>query len=95
MQLFYIGFAQAHCTKVQPLTKALLALTDSHSPSRVRVNNAVSNAEGFDEIWNCRKETETKKNESQETVGAKNQDGDLNEPGSSAEDMSREVCTMW
>lgn len=52
-QLFFVSFAQAWCVKARPETERVLALTDTHSPPRYRVNGTLINTAAFGEAFAC------------------------------------------
>jgi putative endopeptidase len=52
-QLFFLGFAQSWCSISTPELEQLRLKTDSHSPSRYRVNTALSNVPAFAEAYSC------------------------------------------
>ncbi|XP_011877725.1 PREDICTED: endothelin-converting enzyme 1-like [Vollenhovia emeryi] len=52
-QLFYLAYAQTHCTKL-PLTSSYVSLYESEDlPSRIRVFVSASNSKLLAEAWNC------------------------------------------
>jgi len=53
-QRFFVGFAQWACENQRPENARLLAITDSHSPSRWRVNGVVANMPEFERAFACR-----------------------------------------
>ena len=53
-QLFFLGFAQGWCTLSTDESRRLLAMIDSHSPPRERVNVPLAHFPGFWEAWQCR-----------------------------------------
>ncbi|CAG2178069.1 unnamed protein product [Oppiella nova] len=52
-QLFWVSSAVQYCSKATDQYLALQVMTDSHSPSRQRVNGVVSNSEDFSRLFNC------------------------------------------
>ncbi|HET6582972.1 MAG TPA: M13 family metallopeptidase [Nannocystaceae bacterium] len=52
-QLFFVAFGQIWCTNATPETERVLALTDSHSHPRYRVNGPLSNFPEFGEAFSC------------------------------------------
>jgi endothelin-converting enzyme/putative endopeptidase len=52
-QQFFLGFAQAWCTKMRPETARLRAATDSHSPPYWRVNGPLGNLDEFRIAFSC------------------------------------------
>jgi endothelin-converting enzyme/putative endopeptidase len=52
-QQFFVGLAQAWCSKTREPFARMLAVTDSHSPPRYRVNGAVSNLPEFATAFAC------------------------------------------
>ena len=52
-QLFFLGYAQSHCSNIHPKMETLLSMTDQHSPMKIRVNNAVKNMPQFSRAWQC------------------------------------------
>jgi endothelin-converting enzyme/putative endopeptidase len=52
-QLFFVGYAQAWCTKVRPELARLRARIDPHSPARWRVNGPLSNLPEFAAAFAC------------------------------------------
>jgi putative endopeptidase len=53
-QQFFLGFAQAWCTKMRPETARLRAATDAHSPPYWRVNGPLGNLDAFRKAFSCR-----------------------------------------
>src|SRR5262249_43974458 len=53
-QRFFIGFAQWACTNERPEDLRLLAITDSHSPARYRVNGVMVNMPEFAKAFSCK-----------------------------------------
>ncbi|XP_076291166.1 endothelin-converting enzyme 1 [Lasioglossum baleicum] len=52
-QLFYLTYAQMHCTKL-PLTSSYVSLhEDEHLPSRIRIFATASNNKLLGEAWEC------------------------------------------
>jgi endothelin-converting enzyme/putative endopeptidase len=54
IQRFFIGAAQWACESVRPEEQRLLALTDTHSPGRYRVNGLVANFPEFQQAFACK-----------------------------------------
>ncbi|CAG2110879.1 unnamed protein product, partial [Medioppia subpectinata] len=52
-QLFWVSSAVQYCSKATKQYLALQVVTDSHSPSRQRVNGVVSNSDEFSKVFNC------------------------------------------
>lgn len=52
-QLIFLGFARAHCSNRKRRATELYLQMDRHSPSRVRVNTAMSNLPEFAEAFKC------------------------------------------
>ncbi len=52
-QLFFVGFAQAWCGKRRPELMRLLAQTDPHSPTRLRVDMPLENLPDFQRAFSC------------------------------------------
>jgi predicted metalloendopeptidase len=52
-QLFFVAFGQIWCTNATPETERVLALTDSHSHPRFRVNGPLANFPEFAEAFAC------------------------------------------
>jgi endothelin-converting enzyme/putative endopeptidase len=52
-QQFFLGFAQAWCTKMREPYARLLVTTDPHSPARFRVNGPLSNSAEFARAFAC------------------------------------------
>lgn len=52
-QLFFVAYAQSWCSLVRPETERVLALTDTHSPARYRVNGALTDTPEFGEAFAC------------------------------------------
>ena len=52
-QQFFLGFAQAWCTKVRPEQARQRQKTDSHSPPYWRVNGPLSNSDAFKAAFQC------------------------------------------
>jgi len=52
-QLFFLGYSQVWCGDNTDLYEIEKILKDPHPPSKVRVNAAVSNSEGFSTAFNC------------------------------------------
>jgi len=52
-QLFFVAFGQIWCTNASPETERVLALTDSHSHPRYRVNGPLANLPEFGEAFAC------------------------------------------
>jgi len=52
-QLFFLGFAQSWCSIQTPEIEQMLLNVDSHSPSKYRVNTALSNVPAFAEAFSC------------------------------------------
>jgi len=57
MQVFFLSFAQAWCTKRRKDLDLLYLETDPHSPPFARVNGAVSNIAEFATAFKCPKNT--------------------------------------
>jgi putative endopeptidase len=53
-QLFFLGTAQAWCTKVRPEAARVRVTTDPHSPPRFRVNGPLSNLPEFAAAFSCK-----------------------------------------
>jgi len=53
-QQFFVAAAQVWCEKVRPEEARRLALTDSHSPGRWRVNGPLSNLPDFAAAFSCK-----------------------------------------
>jgi endothelin-converting enzyme/putative endopeptidase len=53
-QQFFLGFAQAWCTKTRPETARLRAATDPHAPPYWRVNGPLGNLDAFRKAFSCR-----------------------------------------
>jgi endothelin-converting enzyme/putative endopeptidase len=53
-QRFFLSFGQSWCENQTPETQRLLALSNSHSPNRYRVNGVVSNTPEFQEAFQCK-----------------------------------------
>ena len=54
-QRFFLGWAQWRCMNVTDAKARELARTDPHSPGQWRVNGVVSNMEGFEKAYRCKK----------------------------------------
>ncbi|CAG2114187.1 unnamed protein product, partial [Medioppia subpectinata] len=52
-QLFWVSSAVQYCSKATKQYLTLQVVTDSHSPSRQRVNGVVSNSDEFSKVFNC------------------------------------------
>ncbi|XP_035210704.1 neprilysin-2-like isoform X2 [Stegodyphus dumicola] len=52
-QLFWISAANVECAKVRPEVLSLDIISDSHSPSKFRVNGPLSNLPEFSEDFHC------------------------------------------
>jgi endothelin-converting enzyme/putative endopeptidase len=52
-QLFFVAFGQLWCTTSTPEIERVLALTDTHSHSRYRVNGPLSNLPAFWDAFAC------------------------------------------
>ena len=52
-QLFFLGFAQSWCSLQTDEVEQMLLNVDSHSPSKYRVNTALSNVPAFAEAFSC------------------------------------------
>lgn len=52
-QLFFVSFGQIWCTKSTPENDQLMALTDSHSHPRYRVNGPLANLPEFANAFSC------------------------------------------
>lgn len=52
-QLFFLSFAQFHCTIERPAKAKVTAETDEHTLSRYRVLATLSNVPEFAEVWKC------------------------------------------
>jgi endothelin-converting enzyme/putative endopeptidase len=52
-QQFFLGIAQAWCTKVRPEEAARRATVDPHSPPFWRVNGPLGNVDAFREAFQC------------------------------------------
>jgi putative endopeptidase len=52
-QLFFVSFGQIWCTKSTPENDQLMALTDSHSHPRYRVNGPLANLPEFATAFSC------------------------------------------
>lgn len=52
-QQFFVGFAQAWCTKMREPYARLLVATDPHSPPKFRVNGPLSNSSEFAKAFAC------------------------------------------
>ena len=52
-QLFWIGYGQVWCGNVRPQEEKRRALSDDHSPGKVRTNVVVSNQPEFAQAFNC------------------------------------------
>ena len=53
-QRFFVGFAQWACENQRPENARLLAITDTHSPGRWRVDGVVANMPQFERAFACR-----------------------------------------
>ncbi len=53
-QQFFLGFAQAWCSKIRPEVERSHLITDPHSPPKFRVNGPVSNFPAFAEAFRCK-----------------------------------------
>ena len=53
-QLFFLGYAQAWCSKYRPEASRLRAATDPHAPAYWRVNGPLSNMPQFADAFGCR-----------------------------------------
>lgn len=54
-QRFFLGWAQWRCMNITEARARELARSDPHSPGRWRVNGVVSNMEGFEKAYSCKK----------------------------------------
>ena len=54
-QQFFLGNAQAWCSKIREPFARMLATTDPHSPPRFRVNGPMTNIPAFAEAFQCKK----------------------------------------
>jgi endothelin-converting enzyme/putative endopeptidase len=52
-QLFFLGAAQAWCTKTRPEQARMRAIADPHSPAEYRVNGPMSNLSEFAAAFQC------------------------------------------
>jgi len=52
-QLFFVAFGQIWCTNATPESERVMALTDSHSHPRYRVNGPLANFPEFGEAFAC------------------------------------------
>ncbi len=52
-QLFFVSFGQIWCTKSTPENDQVMALTDSHSHPRYRVNGPLANLPEFGDAFSC------------------------------------------
>jgi endothelin-converting enzyme/putative endopeptidase len=52
-QLFFLGYAQAWCTKRRPENERMRVTVDPHSPPRFRVNGPLSNLPAFAAAFSC------------------------------------------
>lgn len=52
-QLFFLSFAQFHCTIERPPKAKAKSETDEHTLSRYRVLATLSNTPEFAEVWKC------------------------------------------
>ena len=52
-QLFWTLLGQTWCTKATPVALVSQILTDTHSPSRYRVNGPLSNLDDFKDAFKC------------------------------------------
>ncbi|XP_035210660.1 neprilysin-2-like [Stegodyphus dumicola] len=52
-QLFWISAANAWCEKIRPEILSMYIITDTHSPSKFRVNGPMSNLPEFAEDFHC------------------------------------------
>jgi endothelin-converting enzyme/putative endopeptidase len=53
VQLLFVAFAQTWCTLVTPESERVLAVTDVHSPPKLRVNGPLRNLPAFHEAFDC------------------------------------------
>jgi predicted metalloendopeptidase len=53
-QVFFLSYGQSWCDKIRPELLETLAKTNPHSPSRFRVNGAVSDVPVFAEVFACK-----------------------------------------
>jgi endothelin-converting enzyme/putative endopeptidase len=53
-QRFFLGFAQVWCEDMRPEMARRLALTNSHSPARYRVDGTVENSPEFQQAFACK-----------------------------------------
>ncbi len=53
-QLFFLGYAQAWCSKTRDENARLRVLTDPHSPPEFRVNGPLSNLPEFAAAFQCK-----------------------------------------
>lgn len=53
-QLFFLGAAQAWCTKTRPENARMRAITDPHSPGKFRINGPMSNLSEFAAAFQCK-----------------------------------------
>ena len=53
-QQFFLGYAQAWCTKVRPETARMRAAVDPHAPPYWRVNGPLANLASFQEAFSCK-----------------------------------------
>jgi len=53
-QQFFLGYAQAWCSKVRPENARLRAATDPHAPPFLRVNGPLSNLGAFASAFSCK-----------------------------------------
>ncbi len=56
-QQFFLGFAQAWCSKIRPEMQRQHLITDPHSPPKFRVNGPVSNFPAFAEAFSCKSDS--------------------------------------
>jgi putative endopeptidase len=52
-QRFFLGFAQAWCTKRRPEMARNMVTVDPHSPAHVRVDGPLRNLPAFAQAWSC------------------------------------------
>jgi putative endopeptidase len=53
-QRFFLAYGQIWCQNVTDRQARVLAIVDSHSPGRWRVNGAVQNSAGFQKAFGCK-----------------------------------------
>ncbi len=56
-QLYFLGYGQSWCAKINPQALETMAHTNPHSPPRWRVNGVIVDQPGFAEAYKCAKGT--------------------------------------